>query len=76
MAESLRYDVFTPRDWVTDERLTIPMEDVEVLSGKLLLRRRGIKAIIRIRGKVYQVHGAACGAPRCMCDARLKEVRA
>jgi hypothetical protein len=62
--------LFTPRS-ENGERLSFPAEKVKVLSGSIDHRGAGIKAIIEIDGKRYKVRGAACGLPRCMCDAVL-----
>ena len=67
--------VFTPLNWERTERLRFNRADVEVLSGNLSQRGRGLKATIKIHGKTYKVYGLSCGLPNCQCDARIKEVK-
>lgn len=42
----------------------------------LLMRGPGKKGVFSASdGKSYAVYGASCGAPRCMCAVRFKEVK-
>lgn len=65
-------EVFTPRDFYTDERVTFHLSQIKVLSGDINLRKRGRKAVVEIKGQKYDVIGASCGLTNCMCDARIK----
>lgn len=54
------------------ERLRFDMKDVQVISGSLNRRGGlGAKAVVKIKGVLYVVHGASCGIPNCKCDAYL-----
>jgi hypothetical protein len=66
------YDVFTPRDYYTNERLRFAASEIKVIEGHLFGRGLGRHAIVEIRDHRYAVYGASCGLPNCQCDARIK----
>lgn len=66
--------VFTPLNESRTERLRFNRDDVQVLSGNLMVRGRGKKARVSINGKQYDVYGISCGLPNCACDAYVKEL--
>ena len=57
--------VFTPRDFITDERLKFNLADVTVLRGDLFRRITGWKATVKIKDKTYDVIGVNCGLSTC-----------
>lgn len=70
-------NVFTPRDYDTDERLKFNVKDVKVIEGNIDTRGISapkVKGIVEIKGKRYKVYTASCGSPNCFCDARIKEI--
>jgi hypothetical protein len=64
-------DIFTPQSADRTFRHEFDMADVELLSGSLDTRKQGVKAKVRISGKIYKVKGVSCGLPGCNCDAVL-----
>ena len=65
---------FTPLNAEQTKRLSIPIKDVEILSGELFSRGVGKKAVVKIKGKTFNVIGLSCGLPNCQCDSKLVEV--
>jgi len=65
--------LFTPRQWDSDERLRLQLND----EDEAKTRRRGIwRATVtdQATGKRYQARGAACSLPHCYCDAIVTEL--
>ncbi len=69
-------NVFTPLNSSRTQRLRFNAEDVKTISGNPFVRKLGKKAVVEIKGKRYQVYGAACSLPQCVCDAYIKELTA
>lgn len=65
--------VFTPMNESQTERLSFEDSEVETVSGDLSMRGYGLHAVVKIGGVEYEVHGADCGSPGCVCDAFLKQ---
>jgi len=53
------------------QRMEIPMQDVEVLSGDIHERKLGWKATVKIDGQEYDVIGRNCDLPHCYCDDEI-----
>lgn len=66
--------MFTPLNESQTERLIFQDNTVQVISGSLKLRGYGLHAIVQIAGNLYEVHGADCGSPTCICDVFIKQV--
>lgn len=53
----------------------VKLENVTWIEGHIR-RGRGKYGVIETEsGKRYEVYGASCGIPNCMCDARIREVK-
>lgn len=64
---------FTPLNSERTERLSIPADEVTVISGSLETRELGKKAVVSINGKTYEVFGVPCDLPGCNCDAVIQD---
>ena len=66
--------LLTPRHWDTNVRMEM---DISKEDHSVIRRGGGYYGTVTdlITNTRWKIYGASCGLPRCMCDARAKEVR-
>jgi len=68
-------EVFTPLIYGTDVRLSVPDNEITVISGDLDERKLGYKATVALFDELYAVIGRSCEFPGCNCDAEIIPVK-